>query len=264
MLKLIATDIDGTLIPYGQIALPPDLFPLVRRLHAAGVLFCPASGRQYHSLRTLFAPVADEVCFLCENGAILYGPGAEDSAPILSKTVMPRDEAIALADAILALPGCELLVSGANTSYVSACPPAYIRYMEEDKGNRVTLLPRPQDIPEDILKVSAYCPGGTAAPQQALGPRWGDALHMAAAGPDWVDFTLADKGTGLRGLCAGLGVALADTAAFGDNWNDVPMLDLAGTAWLMEGADPALRARYPRRCASVLPVLESLLKELEG
>jgi arabinogalactan oligomer/maltooligosaccharide transport system substrate-binding protein len=40
------------------------------------------------------------------------------------------------------------------------------------------------------------------------------------------------------------------------------MLDIAGTAYLMEGADPVLKARYPRRCSSVLTVLEDILKEL--
>ena len=96
MVKLIASDIDGTLLRYGQTALPPALFDLIRRLRSAGVLFCPASGRQYHSLRQLFAPVADEVCFLCENGAVVFGPGAEETASVLSKTPMPRREALAL------------------------------------------------------------------------------------------------------------------------------------------------------------------------
>ena len=32
-----------------------------------------------------------------------------------------------------------------------------------------------------------------------------------------------------------------------------------GAAWLMEGADPALAARFPRRCTSVAEVLEALL-----
>ena len=97
MVKLIASDIDGTLMSYGETSLPPALFGLIRRLRAAGVLFCPASGRQYHSLRQLFAPVADEVCFLCENGAVVFGPGTEETAPVLSKTAMSRDEALSLA-----------------------------------------------------------------------------------------------------------------------------------------------------------------------
>lgn len=51
---------------------------------------------------------------------------------------------------------------------------------------------------------------------------------MAAAGPDWVDFGLADKGKGLRELCAGLGIHPEEVVAFGDNWNDAAMLETAG------------------------------------
>ena len=71
MIRLIASDIDGTLLPYDETVMPQRLFPLIRRLRERNILFCPASGRQYHSMRTLFAPVADEMCFLCENGAVL-------------------------------------------------------------------------------------------------------------------------------------------------------------------------------------------------
>ncbi len=81
---------------------------------------------------------------------------------------------------------------------------------------------------------------------------------MAVAGPDWLDFTLADKGVGLRGLCGALGVRLED------NWNDAAMLSLAGQPWLMEGAHPELLRRFPRHCKSVPAILEELLKEMEG
>lgn len=81
MVKLIVSDIDGTLIPYGEKALPDALFPLIHRLRRAGVLFCPASGRQFHSLRKLFAPVAEELAFLCENGAVIFGPGPAGKIP---------------------------------------------------------------------------------------------------------------------------------------------------------------------------------------
>ena len=77
--KLIASDIDGTLLPPGETDIPTRIFPLLRRLTERGVLFCPASGRQYHSLRRLFAPVADDMCYLCENGSILFGPGPEET-----------------------------------------------------------------------------------------------------------------------------------------------------------------------------------------
>lgn len=263
MLKLIASDIDGTLIPYGETGLPQNLFPLIRRLQAAGILFCPASGRQYHSMRLLFAPVAEQVCFLCENGAILYGPSPrEEEAPVLAKTPMPRREALALSRAIQDLPGCQLLLSGANTSYLCRPPREYLDFLAQSKGNRVAVLERVEEMPEEILKVSVYCPQGTREPQEALGPQWGH-LGMAAAGPDWVDFTLADKGTGIRDLCKALNIAPQEVAAFGDNWNDVAMLRAVGQGWLMSSADPELRAQFPRQCGSVTQVLEEILAAVE-
>lgn len=262
MIKLIVSDIDGTLIPYGGSALDPGLFTRIRRLREKGVLFCPASGRQYHSLRTLFAPVADEIGFLCENGAAVFGPGTEDSAPVLSKTVMPRPDALALSRAILDTPGCDVLISGLNTSYVCSCGQELIDDLRIRLGNIVRVVGDPAEISEDIIKVSAFCPGGTGAPAELFREPWGGPYHMAVAGPVWLDFTLADKGTGLRGLCDALEVPLSDVAAFGDNWNDVPMLDLAGTAYLMTAADGALKERFPRLCESVIPVLDTFLEAL--
>lgn len=263
MIKLIASDIDGTLLPYGEPALPEELFALIRRLGRCGAAFCPASGRQYHSLRRLFAPVADEVCFLCENGAVVFGPGPEGRAPVLSKTPMPRRDALALAEDIAALPGAAALLSGQFTTYTCRWPESYVRRVLDFTGNLTKAVERLEDIPEDILKVSAFCPGGPQEAAGALGPKWG-AYHMAIAGPEWLDFTLADKGTGLLGLCRALGVAPEDAAAFGDNFNDAPMLEAAGHPWLMESAAPELRRRFPSRCASVLPVLRQIAEELEA
>ena len=261
---LIVSDIDGTLLPYGATELDAGLFPLIARLRRQGVLFCPASGRQFHSLRQLFAPVAEELGFLCENGAIIYGPGTEEDAPVLSKITMPREDALALTEDMLRLVSRRVIISGANSLYtVTGCGEDFLD-MVRGRGNRVATLDDPRRVPEDILKVSVYCPEGTAEPQAILGPRWGDALHMAAAGPDWVDFTLADKGQGLRNLCAALNVPLADTVAFGDNWNDAAMLSAAGTGYLMAGADPALLERFPHHCASVTDTLRTIVEELEG
>lgn len=260
MIKLVVSDIDGTLLPYGETALPEGLFPLIRGLEERGIRFCPASGRQFHSLRSLFAPAADRLTYLCENGAILYGPGGEEEAPVLHETPLPRAAALALCGDILALPACELLVSGPNCSYLTRCAPSFVDHMRVFKGNRVKVVEELGQIDADILKVSAYCPHGTAPAMAALGPKWGEAMSMAVAGADWLDFTRADKGTGLVHLCQALEVPLEDVAAFGDNWNDVSMLAAAGHPYLMSQADPALKARFPRQCGSVLEVLDHLVR----
>ena len=58
MIRLIASDIDGTLLQNNARTLSEELFDLIRKLHRSGILFVPASGRQYLNLRSLFAPVA--------------------------------------------------------------------------------------------------------------------------------------------------------------------------------------------------------------
>lgn len=73
-LKFIATDLDGTLLDEAG-RLPEQIFPPVKRLLQAGILFAPASGRQCANLELLFAPVKDELIFIAENGAIVRRKG---------------------------------------------------------------------------------------------------------------------------------------------------------------------------------------------
>ena len=78
MIKLIASDLDGTLLLNKAQTLPDDLFPLIRELNELGIRFVAASGRQYPNMKRLFAPVASDISFICENGALAVekGPGS--------------------------------------------------------------------------------------------------------------------------------------------------------------------------------------------
>ena len=253
--RLVACDIDGTLLD-GSTAIAPAVFTQIRRLSRLGVYFCPASGRQYSSLRRLFAPVAGQLSCLCENGAVVFGPG--DPGPILSKTEMAREQALALCRDILALPRCEVLISGANTSYLCPKQSDVVSLMRDFVGNNVALLSAPEETPEAIVKVSAYCRDGAAAVEPLLAPRWRTQFRVAVAGQARLDFTLADKGTGIRQLCAALDVPQSDVMAFGDNYNDFPMLEAVGHPILMEGALAELLSRFSNRCSRAEHILASL------
>lgn len=257
--NLIACDIDGTLMDYTESALSPQLFPLIEALTHRGILFCPASGRQYHSLRQLFAPVADQLVYLCENGGILF----DGAGQVLGKTVMERESALALAHAILDRPDCEVLISGANTSYVCRKRPGLEDQLRTFTGNRVILLDTPEEMPEEILKVSAYCWNGAAEQAPFFGPRWGAQFPMAVGGPKWLDFALADKGVGLTALLHVLGLSPHAVMAFGDNANDLPMLERVGMPYVVNRSPLTQLPPHYRRCERVEEVLEALLQELE-
>jgi len=52
----------------------------------------------------------------------------------------------------------------------------------------------------------------------------------------------ANKGIGLEALCAALRVNISDTAAFGDEQNDIPMLKLAGLGIAMKNSSQEVKA----------------------
>lgn len=254
MIKLIASDIDGTLLQNGQTAISEAFFCQARRLMEQGVALCAASGRQYSSLRSLFAPVAEGMYFLCENGAVVYGPGME----LLSKTVIDRAVSLELCRDILAIEDCELLISGTNMSYLCPKTEDYIDHIRYFVGNNTTVLQAPEEMPEDFVKISAYYRPGAARIEPMLAPKWKSRFQVAIAGACWLDFTLADKATGIHALCAALGISPDETMAFGDNYNDVPMLDAVGHPYLMASAAQPLRQRGYALCPRPEDVLETL------
>ena len=155
MIKLIACDIDGTLLQGGNETLSDAIFHEVTRLQEHGIRFCPASGRQYSSIRKLFAPVADSLYYLCDNDAIVFGPGKQEK--VLAKTAMDRRSALQLSREIIAARDCEVLISGADTRYLCPKQSDMVELVRDFVGNNVSVIARPEDILEEIIKVSAYC-----------------------------------------------------------------------------------------------------------
>ena len=72
MIKLIASDIDGTLVKDGTLAIDREYMEVIGRLIDKGIVFVACSGRQYRSERKLFTPVADS-CFISLTEELLYG-----------------------------------------------------------------------------------------------------------------------------------------------------------------------------------------------
>ena len=67
--------------------------------------------------------------------------------------------------------------------------------------------------------------------------RFGSQAHIMTAGERWVDCVPlgVDKGTALSQIQQKLGFSQEDTVAFGDNGNDVGMLNCAGESYCVEG-----------------------------
>ena len=77
MIKLIASDLDGTLLPEGTPDIDPNIYEVIRSLQDAGVTFVAASGRNYESVMSIFGCMERELMVISDNGGYLAKGGEE-------------------------------------------------------------------------------------------------------------------------------------------------------------------------------------------
>lgn len=254
---LIASDLDGTLLPEGNKQLDTEIFNMIRRLKEKGVLFCAASGRSYGSLRELFAPVADEILYLAENSAVIY-----DGATLLETICIPPDICAEITASIAVRDDCYARVN-TDVAHYYIVPDEenadYLRSMEYPDARTAHSF---KDVEGSVTQITACSKGDISVPAKDLLPMWKNRIGAAITGEHWLDFTAAGKGKGLNILCHHFGIAPENTYAFGDNFNDVSMLEAAGHAFIMSSADSLLLTQFPNHTDSVLKTLSVLEKTL--
>ena len=200
MIKLIASDVDGTLIQDSTPDLYREMVETIYKLKKKGILFCAASGRQYFSLRNVFRDVADEIAMLRP----YYGE-------------------------------CETVVSTANGSLIESKNQEFIHLLTYGYHNHFRLVEDVLKEKEEIIKIAVYRKGSIRRlGEGSFIPPWEDKVKACMAGEEWVDFM--DKGNGLKVLEKFLGICKEETMAFGDNNNDIGMMLAAGTSYAVDTA----------------------------
>lgn len=254
-IRLIAYDIDGTLIREGTNTVPSENASALRMAAEAGILLCPATGRAYTSISSLLGKLMEGSFCMCMNGAAVYGPQGE--------TICTRPIETALAESIrqriLASGRYEIVLGGDNMQYLHDPSEELLHKLRDGLGERLTLLREGELVPEPMIKITAFCPDSAIAFPELYDGFQGQ-VNAAIAGKTWVDFTVSDKGTGVLDLCNALGVSPEETAAIGDNFNDEAMLEAVGYPFLMENAVPVLREKYPCHVPSVAEAVRRILE----
>ena len=143
-IKLIACDLDGTLLHPGEREPRSEAFELIDELHRRGIVFMPASGRQYASLRYLFAPVADELAYVCENGALVMSEGRA-----VVKRSMERSLAMDIANAVVAYPHADVTLSCEGHLYTMSGNDAFVDHLRYEVHCDVAVVDRPEDIDDE-------------------------------------------------------------------------------------------------------------------
>ncbi len=245
MIKVIFCDMDGTLLDDAS-QLPAEFPAVAAELKRRGVLFAPASGRQYFSLLDSFPDYADDFMFLAENGTLVMHRGEE----LYSDTVEKP-----LAQQLLAraaeLPGIYEVFCGKHDAYVREDQRTPVLDAELHKYyTHAQSIADFHDVPDEALKVSLYDAQGQA--EQTILPviqrEFGDKLQVVLSSAYWVDIMSQhiSKGVAVQHVQQRLGISPDECAAFGDYLNDAQMMSAVTHSFAMANAVPEIKelARY--------------------
>lgn len=242
-IRLIAADMDGTLLDDDD-ELHEHLWPLVRELGRRGIVFCPASGRQYYNLIERFREIADDMVFIAENGAYVVRQGREISSDCLALDVVGR---LVVTMRELRESGVDVgvVVCGKRSAYIERRDRPFRAEVDKYYARLQVVDDLLELSDDDVLKVAVF-DFGTA--EQTTAPaleRFRDTHQIVVSGEHWVDVMnpTANKGEGIRTLQEALGITPAQTMVFGDFLNDLEMMDAAEYSFAMDNAHPVLRER---------------------
>ena len=122
------------------------------------------------------------------------------------------------------------------------------------------------EITDAIIKVSAYKPHGIQKATEGLIAQFGGRLKMTISGDMWMDAMAPGvcKGQAIRTLQENLDIKPEETMAFGDQLNDIEMLESAYYSFAVANAREEVKkaARFQADSnvnCGVLKVLKQLL-----
>jgi Cof subfamily protein (haloacid dehalogenase superfamily) len=239
--RLVVADMDGTLLT-GSGTVPESLWPLLDSMRARGILFVPASGRQYATLARAFARAPSGVSFIAENGSLVVHRGS-----ILSVAGVDADIVKRVTDIVRQAAGTGgdlgLVVCGLESAYIERHDAAFTAEAETYYA-RLTHVDDLHEVTDDFLKLAIYDFADAERSAAIFDPVASD-HQVVVSGQHWIDIMArgVNKGAAVRKLQASLGVTPAQTAAFGDYLNDLEMLDSAELSFAMANAHPLLAAR---------------------
>jgi Cof subfamily protein (haloacid dehalogenase superfamily) len=261
MIKLLTLDLDGTLLD-SRGKVPEANRAAIRAAEAKGVLVTIATGRRFWDARPVGLELELNAPLITHNGALL---NYADTLENVAFSVLNESVAAEILRAGKAAGGNALVSAdphGKGTLFydrVSADNVPLQRYIEwanrlhgEDAG----AVRRVGDLAEIVgsyeiihISFSGTC-AAMAEMEIFLSGELGDTVTILSTIYPRLDFTLIDilpadasKGRGTEKLARLEGIMPDEVMSIGDNFNDLEMLEFAGTAVVMGNADPGLLER---------------------
>lgn len=248
-ISCVVSDIDGTLLPAGQLALDQRCLDAVTALQKKGILFCLASGRPYQNLFSLLSmdgnlERAEKSAYICQNGTNLYL-----GRKFLFQQAIPDAIGRGILEEVGQMAELEILVNCRVHCYIHPRTEAFRRNIQDVRRYPALVWDNLSHVPEPYLQISLYREDGIDKSAPLIAQHWSGQAQVVVSGEHWMDITAlgVSKGFCLEELMSRTGIRSGQCMAMGDSFNDTEMLKTAGTSFAMAWSDPQVI-----RCATAV------------
>lgn len=252
MIRLIALDIDGTLLD-SEWRVPEANCGAIRRATDRGIEVALVTGRRFDFARPVIDAIDAPLTLIVSGGALVK----DREGRTLAGRLLPAGVALEVLDLTREYRDATALVFDRPRAaqVVHEC-------LDRSNPHRLAYYDRNRDFIEQVVPLEAALGdgdpiqvmfSGTVADMRRLvalvqGAPVGARCSLALTEYEARDFSLVDvnragctKGTALAEWAAARGVDRSGVMAVGDNFNDLEMLQFAGLPVVMANAVPALR-----------------------
>ncbi|WP_051620369.1 Cof-type HAD-IIB family hydrolase [Paenibacillus sp. UNC451MF] len=261
MIKLIVSDLDGTLLQKGHHIHDRDRQAIYNALEN-GISVCFASGRMYPEIRHVMNELELEVPAVSQNGAYVHTAERKLIRQDTFETSLIKELAVVALDMPFVTVMCapdhyvltELNERNAHIQANLLAPVHVMPHAVEALGKelicgKITFL-------GDIEKLLIL--------QKQLLSAYGGHIDAYVADVDCLDVMPRhiSKGNGLRALQEHLGILPEETLCIGDSFNDVSMFATTPHSFAMANSHPDLRAKARYTANGVADAIEWALKSV--
>ncbi|MCE5221022.1 MAG: HAD family hydrolase [Clostridium sp.] len=232
MIKLIATDMDGTLLDENG-HLPEGFTDILDRLRAKNIKLVVASGRPYYTLQTNFGPVGRYLSYICENGALVV-----DNNKIIYQSTIDTNIVTDVIKYSKEIDENVIILCSINRAYVEQCSDEHLIEIKKYYTN-LEIVDDLTKITDDIVKITiCNLENSSENLNTIFKPKFADKLNIVGSGEIWIDISnkCVNKGLALKNLMDTDNISKEETMVLGDYYNDIEMLEQAEYSFVMENA----------------------------
>lgn len=230
-IKLIATDMDGTLLNSNH-EVSSRFLNLFKSLMLHDIIFVAASGRPYYSIVEKLSSIKNEITVVAENGGIVV----KGETVLLSRPIK-RDNLSLIISKFDGLNEINAVFCTQSKAYFKIKDAKLLKTLTEFYPH-FKQINNIDEISEEIIKIALY---DKSCSETHIYPHFknlNSIYDVRVSSKNWVDISdcFANKGQAIKMIQKLHNISPDETLAFGDYNNDIEMLKQSTYSFAMDNA----------------------------